>query len=98
MINAQIDHNISNYSVEGSDEHLSQIGRGAAIPSFVATFGPGYLSELAYTFMGLNAVITWSKLFKYLLRRTSLELVHTFLLSALLYVGISSSCLNQAGI
>ena len=29
-------------------------------------FGPGYLSELAYTLMGVNAVITWAKLFKYL--------------------------------
>ena len=27
-------------------------------------FGPGYLSELAYTLMGVNAVITWAKLFK----------------------------------
>ena len=40
---------------------------------FVAFYKPAYLSSLAYTLLGVNAVITWLKTLKYLLRTTYSE-------------------------
>eukprot|EP01048_Picozoa_sp_COSAG05_P015516 COSAG05_NODE_1879_length_3911_cov_4.160283_3_plen_110_part_00 len=37
--------------------------------NFVAFYEPGYLSGIAYTFLGVNAVVTWLKTLKYLLSR-----------------------------
>ena len=33
--------------------------------NFVAFYEPGYLSGIAYTFLGVNAVVTWLKTLKY---------------------------------
>ena len=64
LINSQTVQNMNvNYSSTGGSDGQPN---DRFISNFVAMFGPGYLSELAYTLMGVNAVITWAKLFKYL--------------------------------
>ena len=56
-----------------NEQHTNLTSAGTAVVSredffsmFVSVYGPGYLSELAYSMMGVNAVITWLKLLKYL--------------------------------
>lgn len=44
---------------------VAEFDRDAFFGSFVAMYAPAHLSELAYTLMGCNAVITWLKLLKY---------------------------------
>jgi hypothetical protein len=68
---------VINGSNTGPDGEPSQTNHDPLVLNFVAMFGPGYLSELAYTLMGVNAVITWSKLFKCLLWRRRFDVLRT---------------------
>ena len=61
LVNEQ---HIQKLNSSSTEDEMIRSDRDAIISSFVAMFGPGYLSELAYTLMGVNAVITWAKLFK----------------------------------
>ena len=55
-INSALELTRGSYGVE--------VDRPAFFSSFVCFYGVGYRSELAYSLMGVNAVITWLKLLK----------------------------------
>jgi len=60
--------------------------------SYVSFYRPAYLSGLAYTLLGLNAVITWVKTLKYLNQFPHLSMVRPMTLLALGSARLTSAC------
>ena len=98
------------YGAEAARDALSaaQLARGSAelqsedfFGVFVSFQGPAWLSGLAFTFLGLNSVVTWVKLLKYLnhfphlsmlsrtLRNAYYPLVSYLVLAAIVFIGLS---------